>query len=113
MKKTIILLLLFLIGCTNYNTIEPYSDECQELQNKFGQEHAKLDYSCTKDDECTYSMIGCSCKNINTDETKLEEIRNQEIDLGCIPQIECQPFNCKCINNKCKYKQIPRDEWSW
>lgn len=100
--KKLIFLLLIITSCTNNNYIDPYSDECQELQNQFAEEQAKLDYSCNNDEECTYSMIGCSCKNINTDETKLEEISNQEIDLGCKPQIECVYFECKCINNICK-----------
>lgn len=113
MKKTIIFLLLILIGCTNYDVTDPYSKECQDLANKFAEEYSKLDYSCNSDDECTSSIIGCSCKNINTDETKLEEIRNKEIDLGCKPQIECIPFNCICKDNRCTGEPIPREEWGW
>lgn len=130
MKKIffIILLLLFLSGCSaDQDRIESVSekiekvdvaesiqddlknDSCDELGKRFSKEKENLDLSCESDADCVPSTFSsCGCKKAGTDTMALEEIFNAQIEKDCIPQAECQEYDCQCKSGECAAQVVKR-----
>ena len=81
---------------------------CDELSTLLDEEYDKLDFSCRSDKECIESDIRqCDCKGANTDTKKTGEIDKTLREKECLRvQIECRPFECKCINKVCTKVKI-------
>lgn len=84
------------------------SMSCDELSTLLDEEYDKLDFSCRSDKECIESDIRqCDCKGANTDTKKTGEIDKTLREKECFRvQIECRPFECKCINKVCTKVKI-------
>lgn len=134
MKKHYLFLTLFiaiiLTGCVNLqnndmddkiiNNVKNADDQislnsktCDELLVLSKNEFDKLNFSCDSDNDCTTGAGQCSCKKAGVNTDKFSEIYEIEVKKNCIPRIECAPYECKCTDNKCAYKVLPRDEWGW
>lgn len=76
---------------------------CDELSMLLNEEHSKQDFSCRSDQECFQSdVFTCNCMGINTNTQKAKEINKILREKECLRvQIECMPFECKCINKVC------------
>lgn len=79
------------------------SESCDELSALLDEEYNQLDFSCRQDNECVESDVKqCDCKGANTNTQKAKEIDKILQEKKCLRvQIQCRPFECKCINKVC------------
>lgn len=108
MKKLVILIFLISFALIGYLVFRD-QHSCKKILKNLEGKFDKLDLSCNQDSDCLegLGLSDCQCKSARTDTSNYIKIEHLGFDKGCLPQIQCMPYTCKCKSSRCISEVIP------